>query len=160
MHYAHCLCNVHNQSTAICRQMLCVDIEVEYFCDNIIYHYPISVCIFLSIQCTNLVWNWYGSMEDCLPFHSWNLPFHSILASSIFHIEISVPFHSIFHFIPFHNMPWLLDILPEHWLTDLNELNVKTHWLPLAHNQAHSQKSEMGYSAQNVCIFFGKNNLM
>ena len=29
----------------------------------------------------NLVWNWYGSMEDCLQFHSWNLPFHSILAS-------------------------------------------------------------------------------
>ena len=30
-------------------------------------------------------------MEDCLPFHSWNLPFHS----GIFHSEIFVPFHSI-----------------------------------------------------------------
>ena len=39
-------------------------------------------------------------MEDCLPFRSWNLPFHSILASSIFHTEISVPSHSIFHSIP------------------------------------------------------------
>ena len=35
-------------------------------------------------------------------FHSWNLPFHSILASSIFHTEISVPFH-----FPFHTMPRL-----------------------------------------------------
>ena len=41
-------------------------------------------------------------MENCLPFHSWNLPFHSILASSIFHTKISVSFHSIFHSIPYH----------------------------------------------------------
>ena len=34
-------------------------------------------------------------MEDCLPFHSLNLLFHSILASSIFHTKISVPFHFI-----------------------------------------------------------------
>ena len=39
-------------------------------------------------------------MEDYLPFHSWNLPFHSILASSKIHTEISAPFHSIFHSIP------------------------------------------------------------
>ena len=39
-------------------------------------------------------------MKDCLPFHSRSLPFHSILATSIFHTEISVPFHSIFHSIP------------------------------------------------------------
>ena len=38
----------------------------------------------------------YGiGMEGCLPFHSWNLPFHSILASSIFHTEISIPFHAL-----------------------------------------------------------------
>ena len=30
-------------------------------------------------------------MEDCLPFHSRNLPFHS----GIFHTEISVPFHTM-----------------------------------------------------------------
>ena len=100
MQYIHCLHNVHNQSTAICRQIICVDIEVEYFCDNIIYHYPTSVCMFCKCNARNLVWNWYGSMEDCLPFHFRNLPFHSILASSIFHTEISVPFHSIFHSIP------------------------------------------------------------
>ena len=70
MQYVHCLRNVHNQSTAICRQIICVDIEVEYFCDNIIYHYPTSVCIFCEYNAQNLVWNWYGSMEDCLPFHS------------------------------------------------------------------------------------------
>ena len=47
MQYVHCLRNVLNQSTAICRQIVCVDIEVEYFRDNIIYHYPTSVRIFL-----------------------------------------------------------------------------------------------------------------
>ena len=40
MQYVHCLRNVHNQSTAICRQILRVDIEVEYFCDNIIVTIP------------------------------------------------------------------------------------------------------------------------
>ena len=34
-------------------------------------------------------------MGDGLPFHSWNLPSQSILASSIFQTELSVPFHSI-----------------------------------------------------------------
>ena len=38
MQYVHCLRYVHNQSIAICRQILCVDIEVEYFCDSIVYH--------------------------------------------------------------------------------------------------------------------------
>ena len=33
---------------AICRQILPVDIEVEYFCDNIIYHHPTSEYIFLQ----------------------------------------------------------------------------------------------------------------
>ena len=37
MQYVHCLRNVHNQSTALCRQILCVDIEVEYLCGNTIY---------------------------------------------------------------------------------------------------------------------------
>ena len=55
---------------------------------------------FCNYKARNLEWNWYGSMEDCLPFHSWNLPFHSILASSIFHTKISVPFH-----FPFHSLP-------------------------------------------------------
>ena len=36
MQYVHCLRNVHNQSTAICRQIICVDIEVEYFYDKVI----------------------------------------------------------------------------------------------------------------------------
>ena len=47
MQYVHCLRNINYQSTAICRQILPVDIEVEYFCDNIIYHHPTSVRIFL-----------------------------------------------------------------------------------------------------------------
>ena len=37
-------------------------------------------------------------MEDCLPFHSWNLPFHS----GIFHIP-----QQNFRSIPFHTVPWL-----------------------------------------------------
>ena len=47
MQYIHCLRNIHNQSTAIYQQILRLDIEVEYFCDNIIYHYPTFVYIFL-----------------------------------------------------------------------------------------------------------------
>ena len=47
MQYVPCLRIINYQNTAICWQILPVDIEVEYFCDNIIYHYPTSVCIFL-----------------------------------------------------------------------------------------------------------------
>ena len=48
MQYVHCLLNINNQSTAICWQIIRVDIEVEYFCGNIIYHYPdIVYVIFL-----------------------------------------------------------------------------------------------------------------
>ena len=60
----------------------------------------IGMYFFCKYNAQNLVWNWYGSMEDCLPFHSWNLPFHSILAFSVFHTEISVPIHFPFHSIP------------------------------------------------------------
>ena len=47
MQYVHCLRIINNQSTAICRQIIRLDIEVEYFYDNIIFHHPTSVCIFL-----------------------------------------------------------------------------------------------------------------
>ena len=70
MQYVHCLRNVHNQSTAICRQIISVDIEVEYFCDNIIVTTQHLYVFFCKYNARNLVWNWYGSMEDCLPFHS------------------------------------------------------------------------------------------
>ena len=52
---------------------------------------------FCKYHTRNSVWNWLGSMEDCLPLHSWNFPFYSILASSMFHTEISVLFHFPFH---------------------------------------------------------------
>ena len=45
-----------------------------------------------------LVWK-YGRLSS-IPFL--NLPFHSILASTIFHTEIFVPLHFIFHSIPYH----------------------------------------------------------
>ena len=102
MQYEHCLRNAPNQSTAICRQIICVDIEVEYFCDNIIYHYPTSICIFLLIQCTKssmeLVWK-YGRLSS-IPFLKSSIPFHS----GIFHIPYR-NFRSIPFSIPFHTMP-------------------------------------------------------
>ena len=66
----------------------------------------------------------YESMDDSfhslneifhfIPFRTLTIPnsimkfsFHSIpyFNNSIFHTEIFLPFHSIFHFIPFHSMP-------------------------------------------------------
>ena len=58
-----------------------------------------------------------ANMAGCLPFHSWNLPFHSILESSIFHTEISVPFHSI----PYH----ALTVVRENPKTNRNWINNK-----------------------------------
>ena len=49
MQYVHCLHNLHNQSTAICKQIIRVNIEVEYFSENIIYFYPPSVYFVLQI---------------------------------------------------------------------------------------------------------------
>ena len=47
MQYVHCLRNLHNQSTVICQQIIRVNIDVENFCDNIIYHYATFVFFFL-----------------------------------------------------------------------------------------------------------------
>ena len=47
MQYVPCLCNLPNQSTAVCQKIIRVNIEVEYLCDNIIYHYLTSVYFFL-----------------------------------------------------------------------------------------------------------------
>ena len=69
MQFVRCLRNINNQNTAICRQVIRVDIEVEYFCDNIIYHHSTLVCIF-NAQNLVPVWNYYGSMKECLSFHS------------------------------------------------------------------------------------------
>ena len=100
MQYVHCLRTINNQSTAICRQIIRVDIEVEYFCDNIIYqyHHRTAVCIFLYMQCTKssveLVRK-YGRLSS-IPFLKSSVPFHS----GIFHIP-----HRNFHFILFHFIP-------------------------------------------------------
>ena len=42
--------------------------------------------------------------------------FHFILASSILHIDISVPFHSIFDSIPYHALPTVLLINSFLWM--------------------------------------------
>ena len=60
---------------------LCVDIEVKYFCDNIIYHYPTSVPVFFcNYNARNLVWK-YGRLSS-VPFLKSFISFHS----GIFHI--------------------------------------------------------------------------
>ena len=97
MQYVECLHKIHNQSVAICRQIICVD----NFCHNIIYHHPTSVYFFVNtvtISSMKLVWK-YGRLSS-IPFLKSSIPFHS--ASSMFHTEISVPFHFIFHSIPYH----------------------------------------------------------
>ena len=48
MQYVHCLRIINNQSTAICRQIIRLDIEVEYFYDNIIFHHPTSVWLVMQ----------------------------------------------------------------------------------------------------------------
>ena len=65
---------------------------------------------FCKYNAQYLAWNWW-SMEDCLPFHSLTLPFHSILASSIFHTEIFVPFHFLFHSIPCPGCRFYINII-------------------------------------------------
>ena len=47
MQCVHSLHNTRNQSKAICRQLIRIDIEVEYFCDNIIYNYLTSIYVFV-----------------------------------------------------------------------------------------------------------------
>ena len=101
MQYVHCLRNINNQSTVICRQIIRVDIKVEYIFDNNIYHHPTSVCIFLQIQCTKssmeLVWK-YGRLSS-IPFLKLSIPFHSGILHIPYRncrsIPFSIPFYSI-----------------------------------------------------------------
>ena len=97
--YVHCLRNTNNQSTAICRQIIRVDIEVEYFCDNIVCHHPTSVCIFLQIQYTKssmgLVWKY--RRNSSIPVLKYSIPFYF----GIFHIPYR-NFRSIAFSIPYH----------------------------------------------------------
>ena len=93
MQCLHCLRNAYNRITLL---ICCKWLAAKRFH---IYHYP--YIFFSRCHVRNLMWNWYGSMEDRFPFYFWNLPFHFILASSIFHTEISLPFH-----FPFHSIPW------------------------------------------------------
>ena len=66
------------------------DFEVEYFCDIIIYHYQTFVLVkfFCKYNAQNLEWNWYGSIKDCLPFHSGI--FHNPYRNSRF-----IPYHAL-----------------------------------------------------------------
>ena len=48
----------------ICRQIISCQMLVHIFS----YHYPYM--FFWECHERNLGWNWYGSVEDCLPFHS------------------------------------------------------------------------------------------
>ena len=97
MEYVHFLRNINNQSTAICRQIIRVDIEVEYLGDNIIYY-----CIFLQIiqfkkSSMELVWK-YGRLSS-IPFLKSSIP----VLCGIFHrpyqnfrsIPFSIPYHAL-----------------------------------------------------------------
>ena len=87
--------NVYDQITVlICRQMICCETLLHSFS----FHHPyLFFCIYHE---RNQVWNWYGRMKDCLPFHSWNLRFHC----GIFHIPYW-NFHSILFHFRFHSIP-------------------------------------------------------
>ena len=158
MQYVHCLRNVQNQSTAICRQIICVNIEVEYSVTILIITTRHRYGFFCKYNAQNLVWNWYGSMEDCLPFHSWNLPFHSILASSIFHTEIFVPFHFPFHSIPYH----ALNALQNTTLWSSFGLCLLVRWQNCAAIPKHA--AEPWFSKKKTCfsgsrVFFWKKHV-
>ena len=89
----HCWRNTRNWRTAIYRQIFKLMLIVEHFLWE--YYWSQSIYIFSKHHDRNLVWNSYGSIEDRLPFHSWNLLFNSIQASSIFHTKISIPYHTM-----------------------------------------------------------------
>ena len=82
MQYVHCLRNTHNRSTTICRRI----IDVEYFGKYVNYH----IRVYFSVIATREIQYGIGK-EDCLPFHSGNLPFHF----GIFHTEISIPHYAM-----------------------------------------------------------------
>ena len=83
MQYVHCLRNKNNQSTAICRQVLPVDIEVEYFSDNIYLPSP-NIGVYFSVNTMHKIWCEIG-MEV------WKIVLHFIL--------------EIFRSIPFWHLP-------------------------------------------------------
>ena len=94
--------NTQPNCTAVCRQTIPVDIEVEYFCNNIIRHYSTSVNIKKKCMKSRMELAWkYGRLSS-IPFLKSSIPFHS----GIFHIPYQnfrpIPFHSIFHSIPYH----------------------------------------------------------
>ena len=94
--------HLHNEYTqpnyAICRQILTVDIEGEYFGDNVICHYPTSVQVCFSVTTMHEILYGIGKEVWKIAFHSILEIFHSI-HSGIFHIPYrnfrSIPFHSI-----------------------------------------------------------------
>ena len=69
--YNDAICTLFAQCTQPkCRQIISIDFEIEYFCDNIIITTRHRYVFFCKYNARNLEWNWYGSMKDCFPFHS------------------------------------------------------------------------------------------
>ena len=112
MQYVHFLRNINNQTTAICQQIIRVyilqfntSVTILFFTTRHRYVF------FCKCNAQNLVCNWYGSMEDCLPFYSIFEIFHSI---PFWHLPYSIPkfpFHSNFHSIPCHVCRFYLIII-------------------------------------------------
>ena len=89
----HCLRNVHNQSTAICRQIVSADI----------LKLNTSATIFLSLPDISMYFsvNTMHEIKYGIGMEVWKIVFHSVL--QIFHFP-----HRNFHSIPFHSIPCLV----------------------------------------------------
>ena len=120
MQYVHCLRNIHNWGTTVCRQI----VYVEHFYENIIYHYP--HIFFCKSPVRNLVWNWleweYGRFSS-IPFLKSSMPFHS----GIFHIPYrnfrSIPYHALRRTFRRMISQWQHDVgffRSEIWISDLS----------------------------------------
>ena len=95
MQYVHCLHNINNQSTAICRQIIRIDIAAKYSVTILFItdrHQYAFYCKYNAQKSSmELVWK-YGRLSS-IPFLKSSIPFHS----GIFHI----PYHN-FRSIPYH----------------------------------------------------------
>ena len=89
MQYTHCLRNINNQSTAICRQIICVNIAVEY-----------SVTIlFITTQHRYAFYCKYNAQKSSMEL-IWKIVFHSIPFWHVPYFISKFRFHSIFHTMP------------------------------------------------------------
>ena len=103
MQYVHCLRNVHNQSTAICRQIVGYAQILKLNTSATIFLSLPDICMYFSVNTMHEIKYGIGMKIWKIAFHSileFSIPFHS----GIFHFPYR-NFHSIFHSVPFYTMP-------------------------------------------------------